>query len=262
MAKSDGIELTGPIEGRFAEILTPAALDLRGRAPAGAGDDAGRAPPTPGGAPGGVRRGCPAGLPARDPRDPRRGDWTVAPAPKDLQRRWVELTGPAERKMVINALNSGADVFMADFEDANTPSWRNMVQGQVNLLDAVERTIEHRNPDGRVYRLNDSSRPCSSARAGGISSSATSGRRRPRVGKPVRLRALRLPQRPAPARARERALLLPAEAREPSRGAALERRVRPGRGSARPPAGRDPRHRPRRDDPRRIRDGRDPVGAP
>jgi malate synthase len=67
----------------------------------------------------------------------------------------VELTGPAERKMVINALNSGADVFMADFEDANTPTWRNMVHGQVNLLDAVRRTIEHRNPDGRVYRLND-----------------------------------------------------------------------------------------------------------
>ena len=90
---------------------------------------------------------------------------------------------------------------------------------------------------------------------------APPGRRRARVGEPVRLRALRLPQRPPAARARERPVLLPAEAREPSRGAALERRVRAGRGPARAPARRDPRHRPRRDDPGGLRDGRDPVGA-
>ncbi|HWG91940.1 MAG TPA: malate synthase A [Candidatus Thermoplasmatota archaeon] len=84
----------------------------------------------------------------------REGNWKVSPVPADLQDRRVEITGPVERKMMINALNSGAKVFMADFEDANAPTWENCLQGQVNLIDAVERTIEHTNPDGRVYRLN------------------------------------------------------------------------------------------------------------
>src|SRR6185369_14398406 len=86
----------------------------------------------------------------------RTGDWRVAPAPADLQKRWVEITGPTDRKMVINALNCGANVFMADFEDANTPTWDNMIEGQINLIDANDRTIEFLNPDGRVYKLNDS----------------------------------------------------------------------------------------------------------
>jgi malate synthase len=90
-----------------------------------------------------------------DTRDVREADWRVAPHPPELTTRKVEITGPVDRKMIINALNSGADVFMADFEDANTPSWTNMVQGQVNLIDAIERTIEFRNPDGRVYRLGE-----------------------------------------------------------------------------------------------------------
>jgi malate synthase len=86
----------------------------------------------------------------------REGDWHVAPVTTgDLQKRWVELTGPTERKMLINALNSGADTYMADFEDANTPTWQNMLEGQVNLVDAIERTIAFENPDGRTYRLND-----------------------------------------------------------------------------------------------------------
>jgi malate synthase len=67
----------------------------------------------------------------------------------------VEITGPTDRKMVINALNSGASVYMADFEDANTPTWRNLIEGQRNLIDAIERTIEFKNPDGRVYKLNE-----------------------------------------------------------------------------------------------------------
>ena len=71
----------------------------------------------------------------------RNGDWTVARVPEDLQQRWVEITGPTERKMVINTLNSGADGFMANFEDANAPTWHNMVQGRVNLRDAIEGTI-------------------------------------------------------------------------------------------------------------------------
>ncbi|MBX5490798.1 MAG: malate synthase A [Chloroflexi bacterium] len=85
----------------------------------------------------------------------RESAWQVAPVPRDLQQRWVEITGPAERKMIINALNSGADIFMADFEDAHTPTWANMVEGQINLLDALERTISYTSPDGRAYRLND-----------------------------------------------------------------------------------------------------------
>jgi malate synthase len=87
-------------------------------------------------------------------KDIRDGDWTVAPAPEPLQDRRVELTGPASRKMVINALNSGASSFMADFEDANSPTWTNMVGGQVNMVDAVRGTIEY-DEDGKHYELND-----------------------------------------------------------------------------------------------------------
>jgi len=85
----------------------------------------------------------------------RESDWRVSPVPADLQVRKVEITGPTDRKMVINALNSGASVFMADFEDANTPTWENMVDGHVNLADAIAGTIEFKNPDGREYRLNE-----------------------------------------------------------------------------------------------------------
>jgi malate synthase len=88
-------------------------------------------------------------------RSVREGDWTVAPAPPDLADRRVEITGPCDRKMVINALNSGAKVFMADLEDASSPTWHNVVDGQRNLFDAVRQTITFRNPDGREYRLND-----------------------------------------------------------------------------------------------------------
>jgi malate synthase len=84
----------------------------------------------------------------------RDGDWTIAPLPKDLLDRRVEITGPPDRKMVINALNSGARVFMADFEDSNSPTWTNCVQGQINLRDAVARTITFSQP-GKRYRLND-----------------------------------------------------------------------------------------------------------
>ncbi len=81
--------------------------------------------------------------------------WRVAPAPADLQDRRVEITGPTDRKMVINALNCGAKVFMADFEDANAPTWHNMLQGQINLRDAINRSITFTNPDGRFYQLQD-----------------------------------------------------------------------------------------------------------
>ncbi len=83
----------------------------------------------------------------------RSGDWSVKPVPRDLEVRKVEITGPTDRKMVINALNSGASVFMADFEDANTPTWENMVSGQANLIDAIERTISFASPEGKQYKL-------------------------------------------------------------------------------------------------------------
>ncbi len=85
----------------------------------------------------------------------REDDWTVAPVPEALAQRWVEITGPTDRKMVINALNSGADGFMADFEDANAPTWSNMIQGQLNLRDAVDRTISYDGSDGRHYELSE-----------------------------------------------------------------------------------------------------------
>ncbi len=86
----------------------------------------------------------------------RAGEWTVAPIPPDLTDRRVEITGPVDRKMVINALNSGASVFMADFEDSCSPTWRNLIEGQRNLTDAIERTIEFVAPEtGKVYRLNE-----------------------------------------------------------------------------------------------------------
>src|SRR5438132_14082152 len=85
----------------------------------------------------------------------RESDWACAPIPKDLQDRRVEITGPTDRKMVINALNSGAKMFMADFEDANSPTWRNMVEGQINLRDAIRRTITFRSPEGKEYQLGE-----------------------------------------------------------------------------------------------------------
>ncbi len=84
----------------------------------------------------------------------RASDWKVAPIPKDLQDRRVEITGPVDRKMIINALNSGAKAFMADFEDSLTPGWKQVVEGQINLRDAVNRTITYKSPEGKEYALN------------------------------------------------------------------------------------------------------------
>ncbi|NGX42439.1 MAG: Malate synthase A [Chlamydiae bacterium] len=81
--------------------------------------------------------------------------WNVAATPDDLQQRWVEITGPTDRKMMINAMNSGADVFMADFEDANAPTWDNMVQGHINLKDTLDGTITFESPEGKRYSLQE-----------------------------------------------------------------------------------------------------------
>lgn len=85
----------------------------------------------------------------------REGEWKVAPTPADLQDRRVEITGPVDRKMIINALNSGANVFMADFEDSNAPTFENCMQGQLNLRDAVRKEISFVSPEGKQYRLNE-----------------------------------------------------------------------------------------------------------
>src|SRR5690242_18025331 len=88
-------------------------------------------------------------------KEVRDREWTVAPIRPDLTDRRVEITGPVERKMMINALNSGANVFMADFEDALSPTWDNLVQGQINMKEAVRRTLTFDSPEGKAYRLND-----------------------------------------------------------------------------------------------------------
>jgi malate synthase len=84
----------------------------------------------------------------------RESNWQVRPAPPDLQRRWVEITGPVERKMMVNAFNSGADCFMADFEDANSPTWSNCIEGQANLSDFVAGKLELTSPEGKHYQVN------------------------------------------------------------------------------------------------------------
>ncbi|HWH13990.1 MAG TPA: malate synthase A [Miltoncostaeaceae bacterium] len=150
----EGVEVRGEAVPAAVEILTPEALEfvatlhraydarrrelLQRRVERGAALAAGQKPDF---------------LP--ETAEIREGDWRVAPVPADLQDRRVEITGPVDRKMIINALNSGAKVFMADFEDSNTPTWENTMSGQVNLRDAVARTIEFHQADGKQYRLKD-----------------------------------------------------------------------------------------------------------
>jgi malate synthase len=99
-----------------------------------------------------AERGAPSGF-LEETREIREGDWQVAPTRRDYEDRRVEITGPTDRKLVINALNSGARGFMADFEDANSPTWQNQVEGHVNLIDAIEGTITYDSSDGRHYEL-------------------------------------------------------------------------------------------------------------
>src|ERR671933_1501469 len=151
----EGVEFTAPIPDEFADILTPEAVEfvaklsrefggrveeiLRKRAERQERIDAGEMPDF---------------LP--ETKHIREGDWKIAPIPDDLQDRRVELTGPPDRKMTINALNSGAATWMADFEDANSPTWHNMLESQYNLRDAINRTITYDDPEtGKHYRLND-----------------------------------------------------------------------------------------------------------
>lgn len=150
----DNIEITAPISPEFASILTPEALTfvatlvrtfatrraelLQRREQRQARIDAGQLPDF-----------------LAETASIRQSDWSIAPEPADLQDRRVEITGPVDRKMVINALNSGAKTYMADFEDSHAPTWEGTLQGQINLRDAIAGTISYRSPEGKEYRLNE-----------------------------------------------------------------------------------------------------------
>ena len=152
MASPTGIEVTGPLGPRFEEILTPPALDLLARlqrelGPRRAELLAARAARQEQISAGATLDFLP------ETAAVRAGSWRVAdPAPGLVDRR-VEITGPTDRKMTVNALNSGAKVWLADFEDANTPLWENMVGGQLNLRDALDRRIDFTSPEGKTYAL-------------------------------------------------------------------------------------------------------------
>ena len=176
-------------------------------------------------------------------RSIREAEWTIAPVPADLQDRRVEITGPVERKMVINALNSGASTFMADFEDSCTPTWDNMVRGQINLRQAVDRTISFKSDDGKTYSLNEKTATLIVRPRGWHMLE----RHMLVDGDPVSAslfdfglyffhNAERLVERGSGP------VLLPAEDREPPRGAPLGPRVQRGRDADEPAA----RHRSRR----------------
>src|SRR5580698_3515282 len=155
MRSVKSVEFAVPTTGRFAEILTPEAVAfvvglqrtfneqrkelLEARAARQKRLDAGERPDF-----------------LKETRHIRESEWTVAPLPADLLDRRVEITGPVDRKMIINALNSGAKVFMADFEDSTTPTWDNLIDGQLNLRDAVRRTITYEDPTTKKsYKLID-----------------------------------------------------------------------------------------------------------
>src|SRR6267378_2901827 len=148
-----GVNILAPASERHAEILSPEALEfyatlhrefnarrlelLRERSRRQEAIDRGQMPNF-----------------LAETKSIRDGDWKVSPTPGDLQNRRVEITGPVDRKMVINALNSGANCYMADFEDAHSPTWEATLDGQINLRDAVRGGIEYTNPEGKSYRLN------------------------------------------------------------------------------------------------------------
>ncbi len=152
--KGEGIEIKGPVPSEYTGILTPEAVRylaemarkfegtrqelLKKRALRQQEIDNGK---------------LPGFLP--ETKKIRDSDWKVAPIPKDLEVRRVEITGPVDRKMLVNALNSGADVFMADFEDSHTPTWHNNLQGHINLRDTVNKTIKFTSPEGKLYALKE-----------------------------------------------------------------------------------------------------------
>ncbi len=149
---SPGIRISGPSGPRFDEILAPDALEFVTALEERFGPTRRRLLAARGGFRKVVRSGRTPGFLA-ETRGVRTRSWTIPPPPADLTDRRVEITGPVDRKMIINALNSGAKVFMADFEDSHSPTWSGTIAGQVNLRDAVRRSISYRSSDGRDYRL-------------------------------------------------------------------------------------------------------------
>src|ERR1700674_521366 len=154
-AYGPGIDITGRLTSDYAEILTPDAVAfaarlqrtfglrreelLTGRAKRQRASDSGELPDF-----------------LDETRSIREASWVCAAVPDDIQDRREEITGPVDRKMIINALNSGASVFMADFEDSSTPTWSNLIDGQINLRDAIAGTIGLTDSaTGKAYRLND-----------------------------------------------------------------------------------------------------------
>src|SRR5690606_4130186 len=141
MANPAGVEIRGPVHARYDEVLTEDALALLARLQRGLGDRREallqrRQERQEALAGGGTLDFLP------ETADVRNGDWKVAPPAPGLVDRRVEITGPTEKKMTVNALNSGARIWLADFEDANTPLWENMIEGQLNLMDALDRSID------------------------------------------------------------------------------------------------------------------------
>jgi len=149
-----GVQITGPIKPGYESVLTFEALELvaklhrafegrrqellKARVARQARIDAGEMPDF---------------LP--ETKHIREGDWKISPLPKALERRRTEITGPVEAKMIINAYNSGADSYMTDFEDSNSPNWDNQIQGQINLYKAIRRELSFKNENGKEYKLND-----------------------------------------------------------------------------------------------------------
>ena len=195
----------------------------------------------------------------------REGDWTVAPLPADLLDRRVEITGPVDRKMIINALNSGASVFMADFEDANSPTWDNLIEGQLNLRDAVRRHDRLRRARDRQEVRARTSRPrrCSCARAAGTcprSTSSVDGEPVPGVARSTSASTSSTTRRSSLARGTGPYFYLP------KMESHLEARLWNdvfvhAQDALGHPARDDQGHGAHRDAPRRVRDGRDPLRA-
>ncbi|MGD2011570.1 MAG: malate synthase A, partial [Desulfobacterales bacterium] len=150
----EGIDVQAPVPDAFTRILTPEALTfaatlarefedrrqelLTRRVAVQVAINAGQLPDF-----------------LEETREIREAEWKIAPVPQDLQDRRVEITGPVDRKMVINALNSGAKTYMADFEDSHAPTWEATIQGQQNLVDAVSGSITFDSPEGKHYELRD-----------------------------------------------------------------------------------------------------------
>jgi hypothetical protein len=254
-----GVQITGPIKPGYESILTHDALALvaklhrafearrqellKARVARQARIDAGEMPDF---------------LP--ETKHIRAGDWKIAPVPAALQCRRVEITGPVEAKMIINAFNSGADSYMTDFEDSNSPNWDNQIQGQVNLYKAIRRELSFKNEAGKEYKLNDKIATLQIRPRGWHLDEKhvlVDGQRVCR--RPLRLRPGLLPQRQGADRPRRRPVLLPAEDGKPPRSPPVERRFRHGPGPLRHAAGHHQGHRAGRNHPRHLRDGRNPL---